>query len=240
MEVMLDLASSGRFGKLACSFGSLLFRARRVICLPGVQELLGSLRRLCRRRNKFEFRLLLIMCAVVAVCCALASIVTHIWCGAASIIIALRPSVPSRRNRRLQVGKRKVQLLSAMDDYNRDATWKIIGKGAAQLSRSEDAFMCTNCAYRVKIESDRAHMPFVSAAENRELDKLMVRRPWKLFGASSVCIRAVRHWQLAGVPASAWDRSCHGPKPRRPNPPPTPSRQFPMVQSLGCNAEIAA
>jgi hypothetical protein len=31
-------------------------------------------------------------------------------------------------------------------------------------------------------------MSFVSAAENREWDKLMVRRPWKLFGASSVFI----------------------------------------------------
>ncbi len=133
----------------------------------------------------------------------MASIVTHIWYGAASIIIALRPSVPSRRNRRLQVGKRNVPLLSAMDEYNRDATWKIIGKGAAQLFMSEDAFVCTNCAYRVKIESDRVHhqvkiesdrvhMPFVSAAENREWDKLMVRRPWTLFGASSVFIRAVR------------------------------------------------
>ncbi len=92
------------------------------------------------------------MCAVVAVCCALASIVTHIWYGAASIIIALRPSVPNLRNRRLQVGKRCVQL-SAMDDYNRDATWKIIGKGAAQLSMSEDAFVCTNCAHLGKVES---------------------------------------------------------------------------------------
>ncbi len=118
-----------------------------MIRLPGVQELLEGRRRLCRRRNKFELRLLLIMCAVVAVCCALASIVTHIWYGAASIIIALRPSMPNRRNRRLQVGQRTVQLLSAMDDYNRDATWKIIGKGAAQLLMSEDAFVCTNCAH---------------------------------------------------------------------------------------------
>ena len=161
----------------------------------------------------------------------------HLVWGRRPIIIALRPSVPNRRNRRLQVGKRNVQLLSAMDDYNRDATWKIIGKGAAQLSIPEDAFVCTNCAHRVKVESDRVHhqvkvesdrvhMPFVSAAENREWDKLMVRRPWKLFGASSVFIRAVRHWQLAGVPESAWTHLPR-PKPRRPNPPPAPSRHFP-------------
>jgi hypothetical protein len=167
--------------------------------------LLGSLRRLCRRRYKFEFRPLLIMCAVVAACCALASIVTHIWYGAASIIIALRPAVPNRRNRRLQVGKRNVQLLSAKDDHNRDATWKIIGKGAAQLSMSEDAFVCTNCAYRVKIESDRVHrqvkiesdrvhMAFVSAAENREGDKLMVRRPLEgVWCLQRIHPKAVRH-----------------------------------------------
>jgi hypothetical protein len=64
-----------------------------------------------------------------------------------------------------------------MDDYNRDATWKIIGKGAAQLFMSEDAFVCTSCAHRAKVESDRAHMSFVRAAQNREWDKLMVRRP---------------------------------------------------------------
>jgi hypothetical protein len=179
------------------------------------------------------------MCAVVAVCCALASIVTHIWYGAASIIIALRPSVPNLRNRRLQVGKRKVQLLSAMDDYNRDATWKIIGKGAAQLFMSEDAFVCTNCAHRVKVESDRAHMPFVSAAENREWDKLMVRRPWKVFGASSVFIlkpygtgslleRLNRHGTI-----------CHGPSlaGRIPRPPRRASSHVPII---GLHAEIAA
>ncbi len=46
-------------------------------------------------------------------------------------------------------GQEEVQLLSAMDDFNRDATWKIIGKGAAQLSMSEDA----SCARTVPIES---------------------------------------------------------------------------------------
>jgi hypothetical protein len=103
---------------------------------------------------------------------------------------------------------------------------------------SEDAFVCTNCAYRVKIESDRvhrqvkvesdrAHMPFVSAAENREWDELLVRRPLE----GVWCLQRIHPSRTALT--ACWS-ACIGmeplmprPKPRRPNPPPTPSRQFP-------------
>jgi hypothetical protein len=148
------------------------------------------------------------------------------------------------------VGKRNVQLLSAMDDYNRDATWKIIGKGAAQLLISEDAFVCTNCAYRVKVESDRvhhqvkvesdrAHMAFVSAAENREWDKLMVRRPWKLFGASSVFILKPYGTDSLLESLNRHGTICHGPslagRIHRP-----PRRACSHVPIIGLHAEIAA
>ena len=139
--------------------------------------------------------------------------------------MALRPSVPNLRNRRLQVGKRKVQLLSAMDDYNRDATWKIIRKDAAQLLMSEDAFVYTNCAHRVKIksdrvhhqlkiESDRVHRPFVSAAEKKEWEKLMVRRPRgsclvppayssEPYGAGSLLVSQESAWKRLPRPSLA-------------------------------------
>ena len=48
------------------------------------------------------------------------------------------------------MGKINEKLLSNMTDVNRDATWVIIGQGAAPLFIPPDAFVCTKCAGKVR------------------------------------------------------------------------------------------
>ena len=43
-----------------------------------------------------------------------------------------------------------MQQLSKMTDVNRDATWVIIGQGAAPLFIPTDAFVCKACAGKVR------------------------------------------------------------------------------------------
>ena len=48
------------------------------------------------------------------------------------------------------MGKINEQLLTLMTDVNRDATWAIIGQGAAPLFIPPDAFVCKKCASKVR------------------------------------------------------------------------------------------